>query len=84
MTNVSRLVTLVGSNPPGVKAEVLVSRDGEEHSFEVTLDALELDLGMAERWLNITPGGQTVAELAGCKGGYRLGSRRSSVRLLTG
>ncbi len=40
-------------------------------------------LGMAERWLNITLGGQAVAELAGFKGGYRLGSRRSGDRHLT-
>jgi serine protease Do len=35
------LPPLVGSNPPGIKAEVLVSRDGKEKTFEVVLDALE-------------------------------------------
>jgi len=37
------LPPIVGANPPGVTAEVLVSRDGEERVFEVTLDALEGD-----------------------------------------
>lgn len=37
------LPPLVGANPPGFKAEVLVSRDGKERTFEVTLDALETD-----------------------------------------
>lgn len=37
------LPPLVGANPPGVTAEVLVSRDGDERVFEVTLDALEGD-----------------------------------------
>jgi len=37
------LPPLVGANPPGMKTEVLVSRDGKERTFEVTLDALETD-----------------------------------------
>jgi len=37
------LPPLVGMNPPGSKAEVLVSRSGEEKTFVVTLDALEPD-----------------------------------------
>jgi serine protease Do len=39
----SDLPPLVGSNPPGTKAEVLVSRSGKEKTFKVTLDALEAD-----------------------------------------
>jgi serine protease Do len=39
----SDLPPLVGSNPPGTKAEVLVSRNGKEKTFNVTLDALEAD-----------------------------------------
>ena len=35
------LPPLVGSNPPGTQARVLVSRNGEEKVFEVVLDALE-------------------------------------------
>lgn len=35
------LPPLVGANPPGYKAEVVVSRDGQERSFDVVLDALE-------------------------------------------
>ena len=34
------LPPLVGANPPGTKATVLVSREGKEKTFEVTLDAL--------------------------------------------
>jgi serine protease Do len=37
------LPPLVGANPPGTEAEVLVSRNGEEKTFTVTLDALESD-----------------------------------------
>lgn len=37
------LPPLVGANPPGTEAEVLVSRNGEEKTFVVTLDALESD-----------------------------------------
>ena len=37
------LPPLVGSNPPGTEAEVLVSRNGKEKAFIVTLDALESD-----------------------------------------
>jgi len=37
----SDLPPLVGANPPGTEAEVLVSRDGKNKVFEVTLDALE-------------------------------------------
>jgi len=37
------LPPLVGANPPGTRAEVLVSRNGEEKTFVVTLDALESD-----------------------------------------
>lgn len=37
------LPPLVGSNPPGTRSEVLVSRNGKEKSFTVTLDALESD-----------------------------------------
>jgi serine protease Do len=39
----SDLPPLVGSNPPGTRAEVLVSRNGKEKKFNVTLDALEAD-----------------------------------------
>jgi serine protease Do len=39
----NELPPLVGANPPGTKAEVLVSRDGTETSFEVVLDALPTD-----------------------------------------
>ncbi|MFC1702558.1 Do family serine endopeptidase, partial [Pseudomonadota bacterium] len=35
------LPPLVGANPPGVKATVTVSREGEEKTFDVTLDALD-------------------------------------------
>jgi serine protease Do len=37
------LPPLVGANPPGTRAEVLVSRNGKERTFEVTLDALQTD-----------------------------------------
>jgi len=37
------LPPLVGANPPGTRTEVLVSRNGKEKSFTVTLDALESD-----------------------------------------
>lgn len=36
----SDLPPLVGANPPGTKAKVTVSRDGETREFEVVLDAL--------------------------------------------
>jgi serine protease Do len=39
----NELPPLVGANPPGTEAEVLVSREGEERSFEVVLDALPTD-----------------------------------------
>jgi serine protease Do len=39
----SDLPPLVGSNPPGTTADVLISRGGKEKTFEVTLDALESD-----------------------------------------
>jgi serine protease Do len=35
------LPPLVGANPPGTEAEVVVSRDGERRTFDVVLDALE-------------------------------------------
>jgi serine protease Do len=35
------LPPIVGANPPGTEAKVLVSRDGKEMTFDVTLDALE-------------------------------------------
>ena len=37
----SDLPPLVGSKPPGTEVELLVSRNGDERTFEVTLDALE-------------------------------------------
>jgi serine protease Do len=37
------LPPLVGANPPGTEAEVLVSRNGSKQTFTVTLDALESD-----------------------------------------
>ncbi len=37
------LPPLVGANPPGTEAEVMVSRNGKEKTFVVTLDALESD-----------------------------------------
>ena len=39
------LPPLVGANPPGTEATVLVSRDGEKQTFNVTLDALENESG---------------------------------------
>ncbi len=39
----SDLPPLVGSNPPGTEVVVLISRNGDEHTFEVTLDALDVD-----------------------------------------
>lgn len=39
------LPPLVGANPPGTEATVLVSRDGKEKTFKVTLDALSGDSG---------------------------------------
>ena len=39
----SDLPPLVGSNPPGTEVTVLISRNGDEHTFEVTLDALDVD-----------------------------------------
>jgi len=37
------LPPVVGSNPPGTEAEVLVSRNGRKETFTVVLDALESD-----------------------------------------
>jgi len=37
------LPPLVGANPPGTEAEVLVSRNGNKKTFTVTLDSLEAD-----------------------------------------
>ena len=37
------LPPIVGSNPPGTEAEVLVSRNGKNKTFTVTLDALTTD-----------------------------------------
>jgi serine protease Do len=37
------LPPIVGANPPGTKAEVLVSRNGKNKTFTVTLDALPSD-----------------------------------------
>jgi len=37
----SDLPPLVGANPPGTRAVVVVSRDGDRESFEVVLDSLE-------------------------------------------
>ena len=37
----SDLPPLVGSNPPGTEVELLVSRDGDERTFDVTLDSLD-------------------------------------------
>ena len=39
----SDLPPLVGENPPGTQVDVLVARNGNERTFEVTLDALETD-----------------------------------------
>jgi serine protease Do len=39
----NELPPLVGANPPGTKAEVLVSREGKTRTFEVVLDALPSD-----------------------------------------
>jgi serine protease Do len=41
------LPPLVGSNPPGTEAMVLVSRNGEEMTFDVVLDALPAEDGGA-------------------------------------
>ncbi|MSQ99704.1 MAG: DegQ family serine endoprotease [Xanthomonadales bacterium] len=35
------LPPIVGANPPGTKVDVLVSREGKEMTFDVTLDALQ-------------------------------------------
>ena len=48
----NELPPLVGANPPGTEAEVLVSRNGETRSFDVVLDALpagEAESGMEEQ-----------------------------------
>jgi serine protease Do len=37
------LPPIVGSNPPGTEAEVLVSRNGKKETFTVVLDSLEAD-----------------------------------------
>jgi len=37
----SDLPPLVGSNPPGTEVTILVSRNGDERTFDVTLDALD-------------------------------------------
>ena len=37
------LPPVVGANPPGTEADVLVSRNGKKQTFVVTLDALESD-----------------------------------------
>jgi len=39
----SDLPPLVGSNPPGTKADVLISREGKDKQFTVILDALDTD-----------------------------------------
>jgi len=39
----SDLPPLVGSNPPGTRAKVVISRNGKEKTVNVTLDALEAD-----------------------------------------
>jgi serine protease Do len=39
----SDLPPIVGANPPGTEADVVVSRNGNRKTFEVTLDALESD-----------------------------------------
>ena len=39
----SDLPPIVGANPPGTEAEVVVSRNGKRKTFEVTLDALQSD-----------------------------------------
>jgi serine protease Do len=41
------LPPLVGANPPGTEAKVRVSREGKEKIFDVTLDALDAETGMA-------------------------------------
>ena len=41
------LPPLVGANPPGTKATVRVSREGNEKIFDVTLDALDAETGTA-------------------------------------
>ncbi len=43
----NELPPLVGSNPPGTEATVLVSRNGKEKTFEVVLDALPSNDGDA-------------------------------------
>jgi serine protease Do len=42
------LPPLVGANPPGTEAEVTVSRNGKQMSFEVVLDALPTPDGQAQ------------------------------------
>jgi len=41
------LPPLVGANPPGTQARVMVSREGKEKTFDVTLDALDSEGGTA-------------------------------------
>jgi len=41
------LPPMVGANPPGTQARVLVSREGKEKTFDVTLDALDSGSGEA-------------------------------------
>ena len=41
------LPPLVGAHPPGAEVEVLISRDGTQRRFEVTLDELEPQAGAA-------------------------------------
>lgn len=56
------LPPLVGANPPGTEARVLVSREGKEKTFEVTLDALD---GDEEETLADSSGGSQIENALG-------------------
>ena len=57
------LPPLVGSNPPGTKAKVRVSREGKERTFDVVLDALDSDGGTSVAESNSEPQGGNVLGL---------------------
>jgi serine protease Do len=56
------LPPLVGANPPGTKATVVVSREGKEKTFNVTLDSLD---GDSEEVLADSAGGTQVDNVLG-------------------
>jgi serine protease Do len=56
------LPPLVGANPPGTKATVVVSREGKEKTFNVTLDSLD---GDSEEVLADSAGGTQIDNVLG-------------------